>query len=189
VDAAPNTAAGHRRFRAPKPKRVLLVDSREQRPFQFTAPVRAEFDDGGVSVLGLSEGDYAIAIDGLAPLSIRIERKSLSDFYGCVGNGRDRFVRELERLTQYQHRALVIEGSLSDVIGGFDRSAVHPKSAIGSLIAWSVRYGLAIWFAETHARAADLTQRALEAFAVDTLRASKEQSTETNVRMNETQEE
>jgi len=41
------------------------------------------------------------------------------------------------------------------------------------LIAWSVRYGMCVWFAESHARAAAITQRALEGFAVDHLRQSQ----------------
>lgn len=158
------------RQRQPKPSIHFLVDTREQLPFGFGPPRRPEFCEGGTRVITLSEGDYSVAIEDGEPLPIRLERKSLGDLYGVIGQGRERFERELIRLQAYTYRAIIVEASLADVVRGFERSQVHPSSAIGSLAAWSVRYNVAIWFAEDHERAGKIGQRLLEAFAINTLR-------------------
>jgi hypothetical protein len=38
----------------------------------------------------LREGDYSVSLSGSNPLSIRLERKSLSDLYSCFGQYRER---------------------------------------------------------------------------------------------------
>lgn len=58
----------------------------------------------------LREGDYsARGLEG----RVAIERKSVSDLVGSLTHGRERFVRELERLATYDFKAIVIEGSLA----------------------------------------------------------------------------
>ena len=151
---------------------IFLTDTREQMPLQFGPTLRKEFSDGGSRIATLQEGDYSIAFEDGEPLSIRLERKSLGDLYGVIGFGRDRFERELERLRSYQYAAIIIEATLDEVLRGFSRSSISPRAAIGSLCAWSTRYGVAVWFAENHRRAAGIAQRLLEAFAVDELRKS-----------------
>ena len=66
-------------------KPTLLVDTREQRPLYFGEGVpqrRATLPTGDYSVEGC---------EGL----IAIERKSLGDLFGTVGQGRERFEREI----------------------------------------------------------------------------------------------
>jgi ERCC4-type nuclease len=159
-----------RRTTAVKPSLTFLIDSREQLPFRFGPPRRKDFASAITRIITLREGDYTVAIDGGAPLSIRLERKSLGDLYGCIGFGRERFERELQRLTVYEYRAIIVEGSLAETARGAPHSRVHPKSCVGSLIAWSVRYGLGIWFADSHHRAGEVAQKLLEAAAVEALR-------------------
>ena len=69
--------------RKQKPLLTFLIDTREQWPYEMAAPTATKFADGGSYRDGLGEGDYAIELDG-ERLSIRIERKSLGDFFGCV---------------------------------------------------------------------------------------------------------
>jgi ERCC4-type nuclease len=77
-----------------KPTVTFLIDSREQRPLEFGPPIRVDYFAGAsTKVTTLREGDYAVSLDGAHPLSIRLERKSLGDLYGCVGAGRERFER------------------------------------------------------------------------------------------------
>ena len=121
-----------RRGRKERPLLSFVVDSREQLPLQLGPPMRDEFEDGGSYTDGLSEGDYSVAIDGKAPLPVRLERKSLGDLYGCVGFGRDRFERELERLRQYDYCALILECSAEDILRGFERSQIPGKTALAS---------------------------------------------------------
>lgn len=160
-----------------KPLLTLIADSREQRPFTFGATIRREFADGGTKVMGLSEGDYSCCIDDGEPLSIRVERKSHGDIVQCCGWERDRFVRELERLTQYEYRAVVIEASADTILKGYERSSILGKSVMASLLCWSVSYQLPVFFGETHSRAGGMTQRLLTEFAVHHLRAMREAGT------------
>jgi DNA excision repair protein ERCC-4 len=130
---------------------IIVVDSREQKPLCFgSQPTR---------IATLRTGDYTIddCIDTVA-----IERKSLSDLYGCVGQSRDRFERELERMTGLKYGALVIEATLSQILGGSLRSRVHPQAVFGSLMSWSVKGRLPIFFAGNRDHAAMTVAKLLE---------------------------
>lgn len=85
----------------------ILIDSREQRPFEF-----ASFDVAPETAT-LPCGDYSLPgfVDRVA-----VERKSLDDLVGClVGKNRDRFERELARDGHYKLFSVVVEGSLADL--------------------------------------------------------------------------
>ena len=90
-------------------------------------------------------GDYSIL--GLEN-HIAIERKELNDLIGCLTTDRKRFEKELYRSKGLDYFCLVIEASLSDLANGHYRSQIEPKSAIQSLLAFSVRYRLPIFFCE-----------------------------------------
>lgn len=128
---------------------IILIDTREQQPYHFQTP----------SISGtLPTGDYSIS--GLEHL-ISIERKSLDDLVGCLCNGRERFERELYRGRALDFFALVIECSLSDLINGNYRSQMTPRSAIQSIMAFSVRYRLPVFFAESREYGARVTESLL----------------------------
>lgn len=80
----------------------VVIDTREQAPFTFQG-LRTDAKDGRRQLVvetipsTLATGDYSI--EGLEEL-ISIERKSVSDFYGTILAGRDRFERELQRLQE-----------------------------------------------------------------------------------------
>lgn len=113
----------------------LLIDTREQLPYRFEYP----------SLVGtVPAGDYSI-VD--LEDCIAIERKTINDLTGCLTYGRERFERELHIGRALDYFALVIEASLSDLAHGRYRSKMNPKSAIQSLVAFSVRYRLPIFFA------------------------------------------
>jgi DNA excision repair protein ERCC-4 len=103
---------------------TAVVDTREQTPLNLfpMTEIRA----------GLQTGDYSLA--GLERL-IAVERKSPSDFLGCVGQDRERFDRELERIVAYRYRALVIECTYEELRSGspavYGRSRVTPQAARG----------------------------------------------------------
>jgi DNA excision repair protein ERCC-4 len=129
----------------------IIIDSREQKPYRFEC----------YAVRALPAGDYSI--EGMEN-RVAVERKSKVDAYGTIGAGRDRFVRELEKLAKYDYAAVVIECSLSDFIKPPPRSELNPRSAINSLVAWSVRYGVHVFFADNRLLARALTYRILEKF-------------------------
>lgn len=131
----------------------ILIDTREQLPYKFENPSEI----GTVPV-----GDYSIA--GLEDL-VAIERKELNDLIGCLTTGRERFERELHKGRALDYFALVIEAKLSDLANGHYRSDMNPKSAIQSLLAFSVRYRLPIFFCENRKYGARVTESLLLKFA------------------------
>ena len=121
---------------------MLVVDTREQSALFLSKPPK-----GLLFVRDtLSAGDYSIK--GFED-SIAIERKSLSDFYGSIGNGRERFKRELLRLKSYSWAALVIEASEEYVTSTNTMySAMHPESIKGTLVSICIRYRMPIYYAK-----------------------------------------
>lgn len=129
---------------------VVVIDTREQRPFQFQT-LRAERGT-------LRTGDYSVR--GLEHL-VAVERKSLPDLLTCIGRERDRFVAELVRLQGYRFRLLVVEADARDLEAGLWQSSVTPAAAVGSLAAWCARHELPIWLGGDHAGAGRFVERYL----------------------------
>lgn len=147
---------------------TVLIDTREQSPWQFRSiPVDAVDGDGvrlvHTEVRGLKSGDYSL--DGFADL-VAVERKSKSDLFGTVGQGRDRFIRELERLNAMTFAAVVVEAEWSDLYADPPRhSALSPKTIFRSVLAWQQRYPRVHWhFWPTRAAAEVVAFRILERF-------------------------
>lgn len=166
--------------RREKPLLTFVIDTREQTPYQFPAPRRDRFDDGGTIHTKLDEGDYSVMRDGEL-LPIRIERKSITDYFGIIGRGRGRFAgartdgfyqtgpgewseSELERLRQFKSY-LLIEATPAELRHGIERSQISGEAALGSAICWSVTYGVQIIFAGDRRNGQDICKRLLEEFA------------------------
>ncbi len=85
----------------------IIADTREQRVFTF-AKYEAE-----VERATLPTADYSLP--GFED-RVGIERKELGDLISCLmGANRDRFERELRRLSAYDLKAVVVEASMRDV--------------------------------------------------------------------------
>ena len=100
-----------------KPEHITAIcDTREQLPFDLSPikTIRSTIVTGDYSVLGLSH-------------CIAVERKSLADLVGCIGNDRERFEKEIQRLMAYETRAIIVEGSWLDLETGHWRSRVFQK--------------------------------------------------------------
>lgn len=152
-----------------KPKVTLLVDTREQRPYVFSSAHRRDLAWGGVRHEALDAGDYSAELDG-EPLPVFIERKSLGDLFGVIGQGRDRFERELERLASEMAQNggpayILVEATAAQVREGYERSHVSGEAALGSLLHWSVLYGVHPLFAGDRILGKRITQGILEDFA------------------------
>ena len=121
---------------------TIIQDTREQEPLFFeTLPViEGTLSTGDYSVVGL-ENDFAV------------ERKSLPDLFGSLTSGRDRFMREIQRLNGFTFRRLLIIGSEHEIEQGQHRSRVSPKSVLHSLAAIEAR-GVPVVFSASPARAA-----------------------------------
>jgi len=133
-----------------KPEMVTAtVDTREQIPLCLD-PLRVEAGT-------LTTGDYSIR--GLEHV-VAVERKSLPDLLGCVGQQRERFEKEVQRLLAYPCRALVIESTWAEIEAGEWRSRVTPSAAIGSLLGW-IEAGLPVVLCGDHERCGRYTARLL----------------------------
>lgn len=118
---------------------TILIDTREQLPYFFKGyPVE-------VKTCHLKTGDYSL--EGYSE-KITVERKSKADLYMSLGRERDRFEAEFCRLREFDYAALVIESSLSGLLIPPFKSRMNPKSIIQSLISWSIRYGVYVFFSD-----------------------------------------
>jgi len=119
-----------------KPLPCILVDTREQACWQFSDRVT-------VQRATLSTGDYTVA--GFSD-RVAWERKSLTDLVGSLSQGRERFLDCCRRLRDYEHKAIIVEASVNDVLAGAYRSRMHPNSVLASVLAIHMDYGVpTIW--------------------------------------------
>jgi ERCC4-type nuclease len=97
---------------------TIIVDSREQSPYSFKG-FKCDAAKKGrpllvcTEVAGLKSGDYSLK--GFED-RIAVERKSLQDFYGTLGQGRERFERELVRLSVMDFAAVVVEADWPTIL-------------------------------------------------------------------------
>jgi len=116
-----------------------VIDSREQLPLFINHPPK-----GLVMVRDtLPVGDYSIR--GWEN-QITIERKSIPDLLNCLGNNRERFKRELEKLKTYEFKAITVEGTEDELLQFHDFSLMNPNSVRQSIVSINIRYGVQFYF-------------------------------------------
>lgn len=104
----------------------IVVDTREQQPLEF-GPYK---DCEGSISKALKVGDYSI--EGMED-SICIERKaSTIEIARNLGVDQARFYRELEKMKDFEHKFIVCEFSMEDLIQYPNNSGV-PKYALEKL--------------------------------------------------------
>jgi len=125
------------------PKYTIIRDSREKEGsgWRFNATAKCN----GTVIRKLDTGDYSI--EGMEHL-ITIERKSISDLWGTLTTGKDRFHREMQRAVHIPSRYIIIEGSLKDVYSGCYFSKVSPEFILSSLASLEFDYGIRVVFAD-----------------------------------------
>jgi len=152
--------------------RAVVVDTREQLPYSFGG-LRADVSYGAGSsatlmielVAGtLGQGDYSLA--GFER-RLAVERKSIADLFNTLGQGRDRFVRELERMQEaLDFAAIVVEADWARILNDPPPfTELSPKIVHRSVIAWQQRYPRVHWLMMPDRRVAEVTTfRVLERF-------------------------
>jgi DNA excision repair protein ERCC-4 len=159
-----------RRRREPSPAfgAVVVVDTREQHPYEFAAITADRCEGDGFLKIErqratLSTGDYSL--QGFET-EIAVERKSLADLYHTLGQGRERFERELARLNDMKSARVVVEAEWSEIINAPPaRSKLSPKSVYRSIIAWMERYPRVHWLPVPGRQFAEVTTfRVLQRF-------------------------
>src|SRR6266853_550097 len=118
---------GSTQLKTPRP--VILVDTREQNPFDFS-----RFDGwfAGVEGKPLKLGDYSVA--GLEDVCV-VERKDLPDLIHSLTAERSVFVNRLRRMSRCPHRLLLITATLSQVKSPYLPGGANPNRITQSLIA------------------------------------------------------
>lgn len=145
-------------IRPPRPPKVrvcpftVLIDNREQLPYTFDSlPPKAAWR-GEIEVpterCYLVTGDYTIS--GLED-RFALERKSLSDLYATIGQHRERFEAEIQRLQDYQFAAVIIEATLREVWNPATTrpdwiSRLKPRAVEATIVSWSIRYPRVHWW-------------------------------------------
>lgn len=85
-------------------KKVIFKDTREQKPLELDNQVRTKT---------IQVGDYRMAGSNL-----RVERKSINDFYGTMSGGFERFCKEIIRAQdQDNYLIILVEGSFNSIYG------------------------------------------------------------------------
>lgn len=118
-------------------KMTIIRDSREKDGSGWK--FRASANCNGMEIAKLETGDYSLK--GFENL-VMIERKSITDLWGSLVQGRERFMREMERAKAYPIRYIVIEGTMADVMGGCRYSKVPPTTIMANLTSLEVKYGV-----------------------------------------------
>lgn len=154
----------------------LVIDTREpvETAWQFNGCI-SKHVGFRLERRALAAGDYAAQLPGddSPEATAVVERKTYGDLLSTLTHGRDRFERELERLTEYAFRALVIEATLEDIARGVGHSRAHPRAIIASLVAFSQRFGVHVVFAGDRRHAEAYCWRLLERWVRDRAEARK----------------
>jgi ERCC4-type nuclease len=132
------------------PKAVLVVDTREQVPLDYS---RFPGWFAGIEKKALILGDYSIV--GLEDECV-VERKDLADLVHSLTTDRSIFIARLRRMAVYPHRLLVITAAMSQVKSSYPFSAVDPNRILQSLIAVLAGIGVPFLCTETHEMAEEV---------------------------------
>ena len=126
------------------PRAVVLVDTREQTPFEFS---RFSGWFVGVERKALRVGDYTIA--GLEDICA-VERKDLADLIHSFTVDRPVFINRLRLMSAFPHRLLIISAALSQVKSPYAHSNINPNCTLQSLIALLAGLNVPFLCTETH---------------------------------------
>ena len=124
------------------PKPIVLVDTREKYPFDFS---RFKNWIADTKSQALKVGDYSI--EGMETMLV-LERKTLTDLITTVMQKRERFFKLCEKMTKFRWRALLIEASYEDIKTPYDydeyNTLAHPNAVSGTLDALEARFSIPI---------------------------------------------
>lgn len=139
---------------------IILIDTREQTPFDF-----GRFPEVETRRDTLTTGDYSLS--GFTHL-VAVERKNgVDELVSCLSQQRERFEAELMRARAFERFYVVIEGSFADVVGGRYRSQMTPKAVVASIAAFTTRYAVPFLFCGGRGAAELLTYELLSKYSYE----------------------
>jgi len=131
----------------------IIRDTRETSPWDFEGSIPSKLDIVTIYDDTLDAGDYSIVGYDLPndTCSIIIERKrSLEEFIGNIGKNWDRFQRELEKLSLYEYKYIIIEDDLHNAYSRYKSSRTYfnmpPEFIISRISDINIRYGVSTHF-------------------------------------------
>lgn len=118
----------------------IVVDVREKTPYKFKNSV----------AWALPFGDYTVSYGGVFYQNkIVVERKSnVSELYSATGSPRERWERELEKLSKVNIKFILCEFSFLDIVNKQREGVLQASSVYGSIASWQVRFGVSFIFCE-----------------------------------------
>jgi ERCC4-type nuclease len=115
---------------------IIVQDTREQLELDFSGIEGVD----KVERMGLSYGDYTAIVHG-RPVPIFFERKGLSDLFGTMTSGYERYKKEMQRAKDDNVKLiLIVEGTYTDVWNGIEHSQFDGKSMMKKLATLYVKY-------------------------------------------------
>lgn len=119
---------------------TIIEDTREQTPLDFTGFRGVESVRSG-----LKTGDYSV--QGYED-KICFERKSVPDLVGTLIGGHERFLREMDRMKDYEEKYILVEHSASKAYLYCERHGWEYKfdTIIQSLLAYAYHYRVRVKF-------------------------------------------
>lgn len=130
---------------------TILIDTREKMPYSYKNSRSQTLIIGDYSVEGYSS-------------EITIERKTKEDIFMSLGRERYRFEQECSQMTNYKYAAIVVESTLADLLNPPFHTEMNPKAVVNSLISWSIRYNIHVYFAGHRHFGQTLVYRILEKY-------------------------
>lgn len=121
-------------------KLTIIEDTREQTPLDFSGFRGVESVRSG-----LKTGDYSV--QGYED-KICFERKSVPDLVGTLIGGHERFLREMDRMKDYEEKYILVEHSASKAYLYCERHGWEYKfdTIIQSLLAYAYHYRVRVKF-------------------------------------------
>lgn len=146
---------------------TIAVDTREQANWTFRS-MQSDAKDKKLPIVirterkTLQTGDYSIVGH---EQQIAIERKEKGDCFHCMGKDRDRFEKQVQRLSELPHGHLIVEADWASVFAGHPNSQLKPKVVHRTVISWTLRYpSVHWWLCPSRAFAEATAFRILESF-------------------------
>ncbi len=134
---------------------TIVIDSKEQLPYQFPEGINVE-------VKHLKTGDYSLK--GYEDC-VGLERKSLDDYVkSLVEPDRTREFKKINRMKQLNLALYLVEGSLEDIANHRYNSGITPESVIGTTASIILDYNIPILFCSNRNIAADVCLRFLRMY-------------------------
>lgn len=142
----------------------LVIDTREQLPLTFRKSKVIE----SVTFQALKTGDYSI--EGYED-KIAIERKNPLDLFGSVGKNHKRFRKELDRATEFDYFAILVERPFNEILKkdfeGSHYSKMRGDVVIKILYTLKFKYGIDVIFCNGRNEAKNIIKNIFMAYLKD----------------------